>query len=135
MKLEEIVTILAILFLHWVADFVFQKELWAVNKSKSNHHLTAHVLMYSFIIAMGMALIFYLTVYNMIGSIAMGIFFAIISYIFHWCTDYVTSRIVAKRFARKHYGSDIPNFGAFTVIGIDQFLHYCQLLLTYYLLT
>lgn len=57
-----------------------------------------------------------------------------ITFICHTATDYVTSRIVSKKFAKGHYGSAIPNFGAFTIIGFDQILHYIQLFLTYYIL-
>ena len=58
-----------------------------------------------------------------------------ITFILHFATDYITSRIVSKRFADKYYGSPIPNFGAFSIIGLDQVLHYAQLFLTYYLLS
>jgi len=42
-----LVVILTIIFIHWVADFIFQAEEWAVNKSKSNVALYNHVLTYS----------------------------------------------------------------------------------------
>jgi len=57
-----------------------------------------------------------------------------ITFILHTLTDYFTSKIVKYKFNKKHYGSFIPNFGAFTIIGLDQLLHYIQLFLTYYLL-
>jgi hypothetical protein len=60
--------------------------------------------------------------------------FGVVTLICHTATDYVTSRIVSKKFAKGEYGSSIPNFGAFTIIGIDQVLHYVQLFLTYNLL-
>jgi hypothetical protein len=58
-----------------------------------------------------------------------------LTFLCHFITDYITSRIVKKRFEDKYYGSPIPNLGAFTVIGFDQVLHYAQLFLTYYFLT
>ena len=56
-----------------------------------------------------------------------------ITFIFHTITDYFTSRIVSKKFEEGNVGSAPPNFGAFTIIGIDQVLHYIQLFTTYYL--
>lgn len=135
MTLEVLIQILAILFIHWVADFLFQDVNWANNKSKDNRALTSHVMTYSAVVAIGMSIIFYIGPYNLIGSIAVGTFFGIITYICHWFTDYITSRIVARKFAKKEYGTPIPNTGAFTVIGFDQWIHYLQLFLTYYLLT
>jgi hypothetical protein len=64
----------------------------------------------------------------------MSLLFGVITFITHTATDYFTSRIVSKKFAKQEYGSPIPNFGAFTIIGIDQVLHYIQLFLTYQLL-
>jgi hypothetical protein len=61
--------------------------------------------------------------------------FAAITFVIHFATDYVTSRIVKKRFEAKHFGSPIPNLGAFSIIGFDQVLHYTQLFLTYYILS
>jgi hypothetical protein len=60
--------------------------------------------------------------------------FVFITFVLHTTTDYYTSRIVSKKFANNHYGSPIPNFGAFSIIGFDQVLHYVQLFLTYYYL-
>lgn len=127
--------ILAILFIHWVADFLFQDVEWANNKSKDSYALTKHVLMYSAIFTTGMTIIFYIGDYNLVGSIVLGFIFGIITYICHWWTDYFSSRVVAKKFAEKEYGTPIPNTGAFTVIGLDQFIHFTQLFLTYQLLT
>ena len=61
--------------------------------------------------------------------------FPLITFVFHTLTDYFTSKIVSRKFANQEYGSPIPNFGAFTVIGFDQVLHYVQLFLTYHFLT
>jgi hypothetical protein len=54
-----------------------------------------------------------------------------ITFISHFITDYITSRIVKRKFENNEYGSPIPNFGAFSIIGFDQVLHYTQLFLTY----
>ena len=33
---------------------------------------------------------------------------------------------MSRKFERKEFGSPIPNTGGFTVIGLDQVLHYCS---------
>ena len=129
--------ILSIIFIHWVADFVFQAEEWATNKSKSNTALFKHVLTYSTIWVLPACVI----LGNLRPSettewyVYSTLLFFTLTFLCHFITDYITSRIVSKRFADKYYGSPIPNFGAFTVIGFDQVLHYLQLFLTYHFLT
>jgi len=129
--------IFAIIIIHWVADFVCQDEKWALGKSKNWSDLLNHTFTYSiiwffaglFILGYNSdnfqdSLQFYMSVINFVS----------ITFIAHTITDYFTSRIVSKKFENKQYGSAIPNFGAFTIIGIDQVLHYVQLFTTYYLL-
>lgn len=126
--------VLAILFIHWVADFLFQDVEWANNKSKDSKALESHVITYTLIVMLGIGIIFS-TIYNLTGVLVLTLVYGFITYVAHWSIDYTTSRIVAKKFAKKEYGTSIPNTGAFTVIGFDQFLHFVQLFLTYQLLT
>lgn len=114
---------LLIIVVHWVADFIFQAEKWSLGKSKSLPPLLKHTITYS--------TIWVLPALIMTNDLVGCIEFFLITFIFHTITDYFTSRIVRKRFDKKHYGSPIPNFGAFTVIGFDQVLHYVQLILTW----
>lgn len=112
--------ILIILFIHWVADFLFQNQKMALNKSKENHWLFIHVLTYS-------------TVWFVVGVFFFDLIkvlqFTFITFVFHYVTDYVTSRWTSKLYKdQKFYG--FPSF--FSVIGLDQYLHYLQLILTYY---
>jgi hypothetical protein len=133
--------ILSIIFIHWVADFIFQAEEWAVNKSKCFSALVKHTTMYSFIWLLVM--VGFSVWGNHFGGPKMEelgwsewmILFPVITFVFHTITDYFTSKIVSRKFANNEYGSPIPNLGAFTVIGFDQVLHYIQLFGTYYLLT
>lgn len=116
--------VLVILFIHWFADFVIQTDKQAKGKSKNWHDLLEHTLSYS-------------TVWLIIGSLLSvgtpniwtGCWFALITFICHTITDYFTSRLNSKLWAK----GDVHNF--FVSIGFDQFLHYIQLLVTYYLLT
>ncbi len=119
-------TAFIIVLIHWIADFVCQAEVWATNKSKSNKALVEHTAMYSLVWFLGGHLLFS----NLLNLLA----FVGITFVAHTITDYITSRIVSRKFANNEYGSPIPNTGAFTVIGFDQVLHYAQLFLTYHLL-
>lgn len=121
----EVGFIFYLLFIHWIADFVFQDEQWALGKSKSLKSLLKHTLTYSGILAIAF--------FPFLGTNT--IYFVLLNFAFHTTTDYVTSRIVARRFKQKYLGGVIPNLGAFTVIGFDQVLHYIILFVTlqYYL--
>jgi hypothetical protein len=126
-----------IVLIHWIADFVFQAEEWANNKSKNNIALYKHVITYS--------TLWLLPICLMLGIerphettewyVYSTLIFFVLTFCCHFITDYITSRIVSKKFANEEYGSPIPNTGAFTVIGFDQVLHYAQLFLTFHLLT
>lgn len=113
--------IFAILLIHGIADFIFQDEKWAVNKSKSVKALLKHTITYSLIWFTMLILL----------PLPKVLWFVLITFIAHTITDFFTSKVVSKKFARNEYGSAIPNFGAFTCIEFDQLLHYSQLFLTY----
>ncbi len=126
-----------IIVIHYIADFIFQAEEWAENKSKNNQALLSHVATYSTFWVFASCIMFGVNQpgHTVEWYVSHSMIFAITTFILHFATDYITSRIVSKRFTNKHYGSPIPNFGAFSIIGLDQVLHYAQLFLTYYLLT
>ncbi len=126
-----------IIVVHYIADFIFQAEEWAENKSKNNQALLSHVATYTTFWVFASCFIFSVNSpgHTIEWYVAHSMIFAMITFALHFATDYITSRIVSKRFANKHYGSPIPNFGAFSIIGLDQVLHYAQLFLTYYLLS
>lgn len=107
----SISTILTLGFIHFVADFIFQSNYVAQNKSKSNIVLLKHVVIYSL-------------PFILFGSVV----FVIINLCLHFVVDYFTSRATSKLWAK----GDVHNF--FVVIGFDQFLHLCCLVLTYFLI-
>ncbi len=117
--MKESYQILIIILIHYIGDFLFQTEDMATNKSKSNYWLMAHVTVYSFVwIIIG--LFFYPLIIVMC--------FALITFICHFITDYFTSRWTGRLYmAKKYYG--FPAF--FSVIGLDQVLHYAQLIICY----
>lgn len=145
-----------------------QDEKWALGKSKNWDDLTKHTTVYSLLWLVPSSI--------MLNDFRLAVLFVLITFIFHTVTDYITSRIVSKRFEKeriiavninddyytpgdilingsnkteyiimnnhfedkytyniKRYNS-IPNFGAFTIIGLDQCLHMIQLFTTYYFL-
>lgn len=133
-----------IICVHFIADFILQDEKWAINKSKDNNALLHHVLTYSITWFYGAFILLSLNqiiteqsfeLLNIQWLFTYSLLFSVITFIAHFITDYLTSRVVSKLFALKKTGSQIPNLGAFTMIGFDQVLHYAQLFLTFYLIT
>lgn len=118
---------LLIVVVHWIADFVFQAEKWSLGKSKSWAPLLKHTATYSSL--------WLIPVWLMTEDLIVSLAFVAITFVAHTATDYFTSRIVSNKFESGHYGSPIPNFGAFSIIGFDQVLHYVQLMLTWYFLS
>ena len=129
----SIYEVLGILFMHWVADFVLQTDEQAKGKSTEWKWLLQHTATYSFaLLAMmtftkiGMHLFTdYVVTIDMSYRIAA---FVVITFVFHTLTDYYTSRLNSKLYAK----GDIHNF--FVSIGFDQWLHYAQLFITYMIL-
>lgn len=122
----EIITICIILwfiFSHWIADFIFQDEVWALNKKDSFVSLIKHTATYTAMVV--------LLFFNILSPLAL-LLFALGAFISHTFIDYFTSKIVGKKFTDKYLGGPIPNMGAFTMIGLDQVLHYATMLFLLY---
>lgn len=115
--------VLGIIFLHWVFDFVLQTEKQAQNKSTDIKALNQHVSVYAGC---------WIVIFPLIGIDA-GLLFISITYVCHFITDYITSRLNTKLAIKARLNEKWHDF--FASVGFDQFLHYCQLFLTYYLLT
>lgn len=113
---------LALLGVHWVADFVCQTHWQASNKSKSNVALAKHVAVYTGILAVASGVLFrYSPIPNAIGNV---LIFISINGALHFSTDYFTSRWSSKLYAKQ----DWHNF--FVVIGFDQLIHQATLAMT-----
>lgn len=113
----ELKIIFWILVCHLIADFFLQTDWQAKNKSSDWSALTYHVLVYSTTVSV-LAFPFITEAWQ---------FFALytITVLCHFTTDAITSRIVKGYFAKEDHHN------GFIVIGIDQVLHYAQLILTY----
>lgn len=115
--------IIFILITHWIADFVFQTNYLAQNKSKSSFVLLAHCVIYS-LLFIPFSLYYF--------EITTAIWFLVITCFLHFYVDYNTSRITSRLQAQGRLGSDtVPNFGMFSIIGLDQLLHYVFLIGTF----
>lgn len=120
--------VLIILFIHWIADFVFQTDKMAQGKSKNWSDLLNHTFLYSMLFFLPMVIIFTYHLGEIDKATVLADYFICITFICHTITDYFTSRLNSKLWEQKK----VHNF--FVSIGLDQFLHFTQLLLTYYLL-
>ena len=117
--------ILYLLFAHWVADFLCQTTEMGTMKSKDHVVLIKHTAVYSTVMSLFMVPLIWIPLINVVT-------FWIITFVCHTAQDYITSKITSKRFSQQLYNGWT---GAFTVIGFDQWLHYIQIFITYYLLT
>jgi uncharacterized protein DUF3307 len=115
--------VIGILFIHWFADFVCQTDEQAIGKSKNWRDLLSHTIVYSlWWMNISMVMIMVTDNYYLL-------LFSPITFICHTVTDFYTSRVNNQLWEQKK----VHQF--FVSIGFDQWLHYVQLLLTYYLLT
>ena len=111
--------IVGVILLHFIFDFVLQSHWMASNKSKNNTALFCHVSVYT----IGLCLIG-----MMFGEDNLiGVYWVLGNAALHFATDYTTSRITSKLFAK-----DWHNF--FVVVGIDQVLHYVTIFSTLWLI-
>lgn len=106
--------IIWILFIHWIADFVFQSDRIAINKSKDWEALSYHSLIYFFTLTLGIG-IYCLFVPAYVWKLSLLIALNLPA---HFIIDAITSRINAKLWPQgnRHW--------FFVMIGLDQFLHY-----------
>lgn len=106
----DLKTIIIILVIHFIADFLLQSSWMAQNKSKNNIALLTHVGVY------------------MIPFLFIGFWYALLNAALHFIIDYNTSRLTSKLWAK----GEVHWF--FVVIGLDQTLHFICLFSTYILL-
>lgn len=105
------------LLTHWFADFCLQTDEQAKGKATSIKLLTFHVSIYTVISS--------IMWYFLLWDWQKCVIFAIITFVSHFITDFITSKI-SKPFWEK---GDVHN--GFIIVGFDQILHYIQLYITY----
>lgn len=121
----SLIIIFTIIATHWFGDFVLQTDEQAKNKSKDNSFLLAHVSSYSIVWLFIMPTVFLFSGLSIIGVHKSVLLFLFTTFVAHFITDYFTSRLNSKLWAK----GDVHNF--FVSVGFDQVLHYVQLFLTY----
>jgi len=124
----SLLAILIIITIHFIGDFVLQSHWQAINKSKDNEALTQHASTYALCWIGPMTALFYIDHFTLSGSFLLSLAFTTITFLAHWITDYFTSRLNSKLWAK----GNMHNF--FVAIGGDQLLHYFQLFATFCLL-
>jgi len=122
---------LALIWIHFVADFVFQSDKMAINKSTSINWLTKHAFAYGIVFfVVGVLVMLFLPywglpiplVYEYIMLWAMFSFFNMST---HFMVDYITSKITT------YYWNKEKRHAFFVTIGIDQAIHLTILFLTF----
>jgi hypothetical protein len=106
----ELNTLLCLVWLHFVADFLLQTDKMARNKSTSNRWLLAHVCTYS------------------LPMMWFGWQFAVFNGAIHFVVDFITSRGTKKLWAAEQV------HWFFALIGFDQAVHLTTLVLTFSIL-
>lgn len=123
----NVLAVLAILTLHWWADFVCQTDKQAKGKSKNWGDLLAHTGTYSLVFLFGMPIIFaiFLDIKYTSTLVYCSIIYAFVTFICHTITDYFTSRLNSRLYSE----GKIHQF--FVSVGFDQLLHFTQLLILF----
>ena len=104
-------TVLTILTIHYVADFLCQTDWMAVNKSKRADALLAHVAVYT-------------GVFMLLLGPSFGVSYALLNGLLHLVTDFITSRASAAAWKAEN------RHMFFCIIGLDQLIHSACLLYT-----
>jgi hypothetical protein len=103
----ELHILIALVLMHFVADFVFQTDKIAINKSHNNWILAKHVGLYA------------------LPFLVFGVKYALVNAVLHFATDYCSSRIAS------HFWSKDQRHWFFVTIGADQAIHMICLFTTY----
>jgi hypothetical protein len=107
--------LVALLATHWVGDFVLQTNFQASNKNKRLDALSLHVATYTATLFVAAVILF---------GLMSAITFVVVNAALHFVTDYITSRISSKLWAKQ----DWHRF--FVTIGFDQLIHQATLAFT-----
>jgi len=108
-----------LLILHFIGDYLFQSRNMGNLKSRYNSWLTFHVVMYCVPL---------ICMYPILGLNNTALFI-LMNGALHWIIDYFTSRIIKSLWESK------KEYATFSMMGLDQLLHYISLFATYMYLT
>ena len=130
--------IIAILGLHFVADFLLQTRKMGLNKGKSVMWLSIHVGVY-LIALLSFGLVFGHNVVDPAEGMLPILEYCLLNAVLHWVTDFSTSKLSGWCYLKmvkyqKEGNTKKEHFWQYhfwSVIGLDQFIHALCLLLTY----
>lgn len=105
-------TLIGLLLIHWIADFVMQSDEVAKNKSSNNRVLFWHCFLYGFTF---LGLMLLIDIWNPTFAFLLGLL--------HFPVDFVTSRINTNRYKAG------DTHGFFVSVGFDQFIHMVTIIL------
>lgn len=114
----------AILAVHWLADFVLQTHWQASNKSKDIEALLRHVGTYTIVLSIAVPWIFGAAKVTDGFEGFAGFLFVMLNSVLHFATDYFTSRWSSRLWAKQDWHN------LFVVIGFDQLIHQVTLAVT-----
>lgn len=111
--MSDLYAISLLLIAHFIGDFLLQTDEQAKGKSSSNLCLTQHLLTY-------------IIPFTLLGFIIpISFAFLIVTFVTHFVTDYISSRITKKLWNE----GEVHWF--FAVVGADQLVHMLTLIWTY----
>lgn len=126
----------ALLAVHWLADFVLQTHWQASNKSKNNVALAYHTLVYTGCINLAA-----LAMFDKVDALMFALVNGVLHFFTDWCTSRVTSRLFMDQFNQFDIVTGVDRQGRaqkenrmlmknnfnphnfFVVIGLDQLIH------------
>lgn len=134
-----ILHLIALLVLHYVADFLLQTRKMGQNKSKSLMWLSIHVGVY-LIALLSFGLLFGHYVVQDPNDMYPIFEYCLLNATLHWLTDFGTSKLsgyfymkyVAYKQKDEDAIADRYQYKFWATIGFDQLVHGVTLLLTYY---
>jgi hypothetical protein len=123
-------TIILILFLHFVSDFVLQSRDMGRKKGKNLYWLTTHVFVYS----LSFTFLWFLLTKPLNNPYNEVIMFFSLVFSTHWITDYFTSKLSGGFYLKMNESKSVKtkNFYEWLfwlIIGFDQFIHIASLIL------
>lgn len=126
MTTHALIMVILVLIFHYLANFVFQDKNMSTRRKTNYLNLTLHVLTYSFFWFLAL----YLATFG--ENLKEALYFSIITFIFHWLTDYLTG-IFNKRLLKEAKISS-NYYGFYLGTNLTNLLHNIQLLITLKLL-
>jgi len=121
----EVISI--IIVAHFIADFMFQTDKMALNKSSNVKWLLAHILSYTFGVFVYLVIIFKCGIVQ--KSLTFATYFALFNGATHFVVDFVTSRIMKTLWIQK------KRHDFFVMLGADQASHTLCLMWSWVYLT